>query len=102
MTSSMAISTFWPRLVRWRARSASVTPCAPDMPATRSAMELPTFTGGPSADAPSDWIGLRMDESAAGRLATAEPHGRERKSAVGKDDAVVTADFDRCGADVRR
>src|SRR5437667_464671 len=25
MTSSMAISTFWPRLVRWRARSARVT-----------------------------------------------------------------------------
>jgi hypothetical protein len=48
ITSSMAISTFWPRRVRARASKASVTPCAPDMPATRSAMELPTFTGGPS------------------------------------------------------
>ena len=49
MTSSIAISTFWPRFVRWRATSASVTPWAPDIPATRSAIELPTFTGGPSA-----------------------------------------------------
>jgi len=48
MASSIEISTFWPRRVRVRASSASVTPWAADMPATRSAIEVPTLTGGPS------------------------------------------------------
>ena len=41
MTSSMEISTFWPRRVRVRASSARTTPWAADMPATRSPTELP-------------------------------------------------------------
>ena len=45
----MPISTFWPLPLRARDSSASVMPCAADRPATRSAMELPTLTGGPSA-----------------------------------------------------
>jgi hypothetical protein len=49
IASSMPISTFCPRFVLVRASSASVTPWAADIPATRSAIDVPTFTGGPSA-----------------------------------------------------
>src|SRR5947207_13491519 len=48
IASSIPISTFCPRRVFVRASSASVTPCAADMPATRSAIDVPIFTGGPS------------------------------------------------------
>ena len=48
MTSSIPISTFWPLPDLERESRASVTPWAADIPATRSPMELPTLTGGPS------------------------------------------------------